>query len=287
MRKREEDLDLGLLGRVHELYRTALADTPRAREWLGRHGGDDARLLDRFALGFAPGTLKTILSRDPAVRHSLRTLGLLAGPGRGRETLAGCVTVPHMDTTGRVVELVGYAIDGGGPPRRAGMAGGIWNWAAMKAHAEVRLFDDPLKAIAEVSRGDEAVIAIVGDEWTDLTETTFRELAPHRVIVENPRRRKAVAEGLKRLGIGTGDSEPQAPGTEEGPIENGFAARFGRRRYIVQAVTLKEGCRKPPERPPEVLYFRNVPRTLPKRDAGNRLSVLPRFSIPATSHSPF
>jgi hypothetical protein len=140
-----------------------------------------------------------------------------------------------MDTTGRVVELVGYPLEGG-PPRRAGMAGGIWNWAAMKAHAEVRLLDDPIKAISEVSRGDEAVIAIVGDEWTDLTETTFRELAPHRVIVENPRRRKAVAEGLKRFGIGTGDSEPQAP-SPEGPIENGFAARFGRRRYIVQAVT--------------------------------------------------
>lgn len=152
MRKREEDLDLGLLGRVHELYRTALADTSRAREWLGRHGVDDARLLDRFALGFAPGTLKTILPRDSKVRRALRGLGLLAGPGRGKETLAGCAIVPIMDTTGRVVELVGYAIDGGGPPRRAGMAGGVWNWAAMKAHAEVRLVEDPLKAIAEVAR---------------------------------------------------------------------------------------------------------------------------------------
>jgi energy-coupling factor transporter ATP-binding protein EcfA2 len=214
-----DEKDLGLLGRVHELYRAALAEDAGAREWLARRGVTD---VDRFQIGFAPGTLKAILPAEGRVKQALRELGLLAGRGRGRETMAGCVTLPLADTSGRVVELAGYSIEGG-PRRRAGLDGAVWNWAAMRSHAEVRLLDDPLEAIVS---GDETAVAVL--EWSDLSERTFRELAPHRVVTANSR----FARRLREIGIGEGPRvEPEAR------TEDGFAATFGRRRYLVQAVS--------------------------------------------------
>lgn len=222
----DEALDFGLLARVHDLYRAALADAADARAWLTRRGLTDTNLLERFAIGFAPGTLKQILPQESDVRRRLRALGLITGPGRGREHLAGCVVIPLTDSTGRVIELVGSPIEGGAL-RRAGARGGVWNVAAMKLHTEVRLFADPLAAIAS---GDEAAVALAGDEWTDVTDQVFREHAPHHVGVENPRRRSGIVDHLKRLKIG------ERVGAEVA-VENGFPATFGRRRYLVQAVT--------------------------------------------------
>ncbi len=230
-REQQRDLDLGLLARVHELYRAALGEHPEAREWLARRGVKDAVLIERFEIGFAPGTLKAILPADGRARQGLRDLGLVAGRGRGYEALKGCVVLPFRDTTGRVVELAGYPLSGGAP-RRAGLRGAVWNWGAMKAHSEVKLLADPLLALARVARGDEAVVAILGDEWTPLTEATFRELAPHRVELGKAGHGRTTARALAGLGIGKGPAvEPDAP------VEGGFAATFGKRRYLVQALT--------------------------------------------------
>ena len=226
----EREVDLGLLARVHELYRAALGEHAQAREWLASHRVKDAGVIDRFDLGYAPGTLRSILPADPRVRRALRELGLIAGRGRGREQLAGCVVIPLRDTTGRVVELVGYPTKDG-PLRRAGLAGAVFNWGAMKAHSEVKLLADPLEALARIEQGDEAMVALVRDEWTPLTEATFRELAPHRVVVEGARRGK-IAQALEALGIGR-----ESAAQPEATVEDGFAATFGRRRYLVQAVT--------------------------------------------------
>ncbi len=225
----DPELDLGLLARVHDLYRAALGEHPEAREWLAGRGVNDAGTLERFQVGFAPGTLKAILPADSRVRRSLRALGIISGRGRGREHLAGCIVVPLRDTTGRVVELVGYPLSGGAP-RRAGLEGAVFNWGAMKAHSQVTLVGDPLQAIAQ---GDDSVIAVLADEWTELTEATFRELAPHRVIAQGRRRRK-IAQALAELGIGKGKG---SPAETDAPVEGGFGATFGRRRYLIQAVT--------------------------------------------------
>lgn len=233
MAGRHGEPDLGLLARVHELYRRALGEDAEARDWLSSRGVADPGLIERFELGFAPGTLKGLLPKESGVRRALRALGLLTGPGRGHEHLAGCVVVPLRDSTGRVVELVGYP-NSGAAVRRAGLAGAVWNWAAMRAHPEVTLLGDPLQALSRVASGNEAVVAVVGDEWTELSEATFRELAPHRVEVaaHGGRRRRRIAQALEKLGIGR-----DAPVEPEAQVEGGFAATFGRRRYQVQAVT--------------------------------------------------
>lgn len=231
-----KDLDLALLARVHELYRAALAEAPReAREWLALRGIGDARLLERFALGFAPGTLKEILSANSRPQRALRDLGLLAGGGRGYECLAGCVVLPLTDTTGRIAALVGYPLDGSAP-RHVGMPGAVFNWAAMKSHPRVRLFSDPLTALSELATGDEAAIALAQDRWTALTEATFRDLAPHAVDVENLGRRQEIARRLVKLGIGK-KALPASPAAAEQAVENGFSVVFGKRRYLVQAVS--------------------------------------------------
>lgn len=231
-----ENLDLALLARVHELYRAALAEAPgEARRWLAERGIGDARFLERFALGFAPGTLKKILSANSRPQRTLRDLGVLAGGGRGRERLAGCVVIPLTDTTGRVVALVGYPLDGTAL-RHAGAPGAVFNWAAMKSHPRVRLFADPLTALAHVTTGDEAAIALAQDQWTALTDATFRELAPHQIDVDNLQRRREIAERLKKLGIGR-KALPASTTATESTVENGFSAVFGKRRYLVQAVS--------------------------------------------------
>ncbi|MBI2931407.1 MAG: hypothetical protein HYY16_07125 [Planctomycetes bacterium] len=231
-----ENLDLALLARVHELYRAALAEAPQeARRWLAERGIGDARLLERFALGFAPGTLKKILSVNKSPQRALRDLGILAGAGRGYEHLAGCVVIPLTDTTGRVVALVGYPLDGSAP-RHAGMPGAVFNWAAMKSHPRVRLFSDPLMALEQLATGDEAAVALAQNQWTTLTDATFRELAPHQVDVENLDRRKEIAQHLAKLGIGK-KALPASPATTDQTVENGFSALFGRRRYLVQAIS--------------------------------------------------
>lgn len=216
----EREIDLALLSRVHELYRAALAESAEARERLAQAGVKDQRIVERFGLGFAAGNLKKILPAEPRVRRALRELGVLSGRGRGRETLTGSIVVPTFDTTGRVIELVGY------PKRKSiGLVGGVFNWAAMKSHPEVRLLDDPLEALREIERDDEAVMAV--REWTEVTDAVFRELAPHRIVAP-----KKFARQLARLGIGQGAKEP-----EEARVENGFAASFGKRRYLVQSVS--------------------------------------------------
>ncbi len=227
-------VDLGLLARVHEIYRRGLSESPEARQWLAGRGLNDVRLLERFELGFASGSMKHILPRDPAVLRALRALELLEGPGRGREALTGCVIVPLFDPQSRVSGLVGYPLTGG-PLRYAGLPGGLFNWPAMKMHPGVRLYDDALETLRRILGGDEAVVALSADRWTALTEATFKELAPHAVLVDNAKKRPEIVERLKVLGIGEATWQDAAGG--ETTIEGGFGAVFGRRRYTVQAVS--------------------------------------------------
>ncbi len=105
--RKKRGVDLGLLSRVHEIYRRGFSESAEARQWIAERGLTDVRLLERFEVGFSSGMLKHILPRDPAVLRALRALDLIQGPGRGREYLTGSIIVPMFDAQSRVVELVG------------------------------------------------------------------------------------------------------------------------------------------------------------------------------------
>jgi hypothetical protein len=227
------ETDAGLLARVHEIYRTALPESAEARQWLASRGLSDVRVLERFEVGYAAGVLKRILPRDVGIHRSLRNLGLIHGPGRGYESLVGSIVIPIHDAHGAVVALVGYPL-AGGPPKVSGNAGGIFNTAAMKAHPSIHLVEDPLAALSRVMGGDEAVVALPEGKWTALTDSIFRQHAPHSVVVEKGPKRDEIVAHLKELGVGQGAQVEQAG---EVTIENGFVASFGRRRYTVQSVS--------------------------------------------------
>ncbi len=144
------------------------------------------------------------------------------------------MVLPLFDTAGRAVELLGYPLEGG-PPRRAGVPGGVFNAAAMKVHAEITLYGDPLRALAAIARGIENAVATGPDEWTDLTDGIFRDLAPHRVHLEEGRVDKGLLKHLKEIGMRTGE-DPE-PAAAESAVEGGFSASFGKRRYVIQAIT--------------------------------------------------
>lgn len=229
-----EAKNLPLLSRIHEIYRSGLEDFPEGRDFLISQGIQGAALWDRFELGYAPGRLMDILpAGDEEILAGLRALGVLTGK-KDEETLSGCVVIPIYSARGQIIQLVGYPVDGP-TPKTAGVLGGVFNWQAMKTHPEVAVLADPLEAIRKIAGGQEAVVALVGDQWTDLTSETFKEIAPHAVTVEGDGRGKIV-QHLKKLGLLSGE-ESGEPESEK--IRDGIAATFGKRRYLVQAITRK------------------------------------------------
>ena len=114
-----------VLERTTELYRSALRDSPRAREYFKGRGlsGDTAA---RFALGYAPDAWDTVLSRfgaSDAERMQLLQVGLIiererkpggASPGY-YDRFRDRVMFPIRDARGRTIGFGGRVLDKGEP----------------------------------------------------------------------------------------------------------------------------------------------------------------------------
>ena len=147
-----------LLSQVVSICRRALVDAPAVRERLAKRGLAEAALLDRFQIGWAPGTLPS-LARGEVLRQ-LQVLGLL--DAEGHERLAGCIVLPVFDETGAVVQIAAYAEDGRILWLFPDETPVFWNAACLGTAREVSLAPDPLAGLIEIARGTEAVIAPAG-----------------------------------------------------------------------------------------------------------------------------
>jgi hypothetical protein len=138
-----------LLVRAVAVHRRALANAPVARERLARMGVSDAALLDRFAVGWADGSLASMARGETAER--LRALGLV--DPEGRERFAGCVVIPVFDGKGAVAQIAGYPEEGALRWLFPEETPTFWNAACLKSVRDVLVVPDPLEGLVEAAGG--------------------------------------------------------------------------------------------------------------------------------------
>jgi RHS repeat-associated protein len=221
-----------LLVRVAEVFVRGLANEPPAREWLASKGVSDAALLDRFGVGWAGGTLRSMARGEVAGR--LRTLGLLDAEGKDR--FAGCVVVPVRDPQGNIAQMAAYASDGTLSWLFPEETPSFWNAEGLKGSAEVLIVPDPLAGLIEIAGGREGVIAL-GGAGKPLGQGAKDLLLAHAPKVELKGCEFLKAE-LEALGIRVRGKNEVGHEAAIEQDENGFAAQFPRRlRFVVQGVS--------------------------------------------------
>ena len=92
---------------VSDHYKKSLLKHPEALSYLKGRGFADFKLYERLGLGFADGSLLSMVSDKQ--KEELKASGILNK--KGSEHFAGCITVPFFDEAGRVVSFYGRAIN--------------------------------------------------------------------------------------------------------------------------------------------------------------------------------
>lgn len=136
-----------LLGRVMEVYRQRLAETPAAQEYLAGRGLGSPEVWKAFGIGYCDGSLP--FPKDGPVHEALCELGVVTAGGR--EHLRGCVVVPLEHPDLGVVSLYGRAIDPAASVLHLHLPGpkrGILNWQGLKLCERVVLTEGALDAIS-------------------------------------------------------------------------------------------------------------------------------------------
>jgi energy-coupling factor transporter ATP-binding protein EcfA2 len=214
-----------VLARVQEIYRLAFDKHAEAREIL-QALGLGVGLAEQLALGYAAGTLSSLLSDDWQVRKAIEAMGVLSGE---RETLCGCVTVPVLDPQGRVEMLAGLSIAGAGPVVGC-VAGGLWNAAALKLHAEIHFASDLPGSLRRFAAGERATVALVGKP-TDAVRDLLALWKPAKIVAGDEKTAAILASWNLAA------APPAAPA-----VEGGLTLDLGARRYILQEIR-REGRR--------------------------------------------
>ncbi|MCI0657577.1 MAG: hypothetical protein L0170_10975, partial [Acidobacteria bacterium] len=221
-----------VLTRVAEVFCRGLANEPPAREWLAARGVADVALLDRFNVGWAGGTLRSMARGEVAGR--LQTLELLDSEGHDR--FSGCVVVPVRDSQGGIVQMAAYAPDGTLAWLFPEETPAFWNADALRGATEVLIVPDPLAGLIEMAGGRESVVAL-GGPGKPLGQGSKDLLLAHAPTVEL-RGCEFLKAQLETLGISVrGKNEIGREAAVE-QDENGFAVQFPRRlRLVVQGVS--------------------------------------------------
>ena len=122
-----------------------LASDPRPRAALARAGITESFVFESFRLGYCADQVAEHLARDQELRIELERCGAIKN---GRVVLQGCLTIPVLDETGTVVNVVGYKLS----PRAKRplvMIGedGIFNAPFLSKQREVIFVESPLDAL--------------------------------------------------------------------------------------------------------------------------------------------
>lgn len=152
------------LARVHEYYRHTLENDKAGVDYLKnvRGIGDNQSLTD-FGVGYANGTLLSILPDDDEIIRTLKTVGILNG--KGRELFYNCVVFPLYDVKGAIVSLYGRSIDDDSevkhlylPGKRCGL---VNRQAAMRSQSLI-LTESIIDALTLYDQGFKNVMPIYG-----------------------------------------------------------------------------------------------------------------------------
>ncbi|MBI2931801.1 MAG: hypothetical protein HYY16_09130 [Planctomycetes bacterium] len=221
-----------ILSRVVSAYERALADSPPARAWLAEHGVPDARLHERFRLGWASGKLAHLARGE--VLDRLRTLGLVDAEGRDR--FADVLAIPTFDADGSVVQIafcdrerkIRWLFPEETPV--------FWNGAALGHARDVVIAPDPLAALVEISAGRDATIALAGP-GTPLGQGAKDQLLAHASRVTLLPGTEHLHGQIETLGLAIATAKPPSGERIVDQDANGFTVEFPRRlRFVVQGL---------------------------------------------------
>jgi DNA primase len=151
-----EASDEELLCQVVDYYHARLTESPEALAYLARRRIDDPQAITTFRLGFSDRTLGLRIAHKRSVggaelRAALQRIGVYRPSGH--EHLVGCLTIPVLDSAGRVSELYGRRVTSAlsaGTARHLYLPGphrGVWNEAALQASSEVVLTESLIDAL--------------------------------------------------------------------------------------------------------------------------------------------
>jgi len=147
---------------VSEHYKKSLLKHPAANSYLKGRGFTDYSLYERLGIGFADGSLLSMVSDKQ--KEELKTSGIINK--KGSEHFAGCITVPFFDEAGRVVSFYGRAIDNKRKVKHLYSPGshkGLVNRKAAGVYREeIILTESVLDSLSLIQAGCENVIPCYG-----------------------------------------------------------------------------------------------------------------------------
>jgi DNA primase catalytic core len=153
------------LNTVKNYYHKKLYDYPEAIEYLKKRGLTNAEHYERFQVGFAGGSLLSIIGEKQ--RQSLTEAGILND--KGFEHFKNCLIFPILDDTGapdgQTVSFYGRDIDDNSNFKHRYLKGkhrGVFNRKASKVYDEIVLTESIIDALSLIETGLENVQAIYG-----------------------------------------------------------------------------------------------------------------------------
>jgi DNA primase catalytic core len=151
-----------LLERVSAIYHKTFTADPRGRNYLASRGITNKAIYEQFQLGYSNGKLLDIIPKEGEIIEQLKELGILND--QGKEFFYGCVVVPILDRSGRVVHLYGRKINqnGGTHYYLKGGHKGIFNAWCLRSYNEVILTESIIDAMSVYQAGCKNVIPLYG-----------------------------------------------------------------------------------------------------------------------------
>jgi DNA primase len=146
---------------VAEHYHKRFCETSEARAYLEKRGIRSPELMRRFQIGFADGSILSMVSNGQ--KGKLKDLGILTESGR--ELFTGFLTFPITDEAGHSVGLYARSIEEKAKLKHLYLPGrhhGVFNRKASKAFNEIILTECIIDALSLIALGLENAQACYG-----------------------------------------------------------------------------------------------------------------------------
>ncbi len=272
----EAQLRQKLLNRVAAFYHKTFQEQAQPQAALKALGLTDVSLFADFKVGFANGTLLSIIPEGSELQEALKGLGLLTQ--EGKEAFEGCVTFPWFNENSDCVGLWALRVSDGVGCYLPGPRVGVWNWQAMKRSRHVFLAASILDALFLYQAGYREVVPLWGEKGLaddhkrafqryglkevfltfEAGEKIYRaleeeEITARVVLLPSPVpdffRRAGAAKEFETLLTGANPKTPleserlrKAKETGWERTDTGFMVQYGERGYEIKSIQ-KEGVK--------------------------------------------
>ena len=152
---------ISTLSDIQNYYQKRLSSNLTGREILKSFGIENPLNIERFKFGFSDGTLINVLSENQ--KNELKTIEILQNDNT--ETFAGMVTIPLLNESGLIKNLVG--LDNNGNCKYLITPAQQFNIKASKVYDEIIFTDKIISALSLIEAGCDNVIGVEGVDNLD------------------------------------------------------------------------------------------------------------------------